>query len=114
MSNKEDTEKEIIGSLKELFTEYVTLQRKVGDKDNFYEFKIPWHSIYKVEGYIVDPEKYPERQEKKKVCSDVWWADVNGKNEGAFLDTPAQVEEKIIAARDKTLAAIKKHRMMII
>ena len=103
---------EIVKSLKELFTEYVTLQRLVND--NFYEFKIPWHAIYQIESYTTNPERYAERQANKQKCCDIWWNDVTGNHKDAFLETPQEVEDKITAARDKTLSAIKKHRMLII
>jgi|TARA_R110000868_G_scaffold48633_1_gene157568 hypothetical protein len=105
---------EVITSLKELFTEYVTLHRKVGSEGSqYYEFKIPWHTIRQVEGYLTDPSKYESHQKKPASCSDIWWHDQNGDHKSEFLETPDQVEHKITQARDKTLSAIKKNRMMI-
>ncbi|MAH04712.1 MAG: hypothetical protein CL561_04055 [Alphaproteobacteria bacterium] len=104
---------EMVKSLKELFTEYVTLHRQVGDK-KFFEFKVPWHAIFQIEGYSTDPENYADYKVNKKACSDVWWVNADGKQKSAFLDTPQEVEDKIAEAKNKTLAAIKKHRMLII
>ncbi|MGN7502489.1 MAG: hypothetical protein ACTHPO_05890 [Alphaproteobacteria bacterium] len=104
---------EVVKSLKELFTEYVTLHRQVGDK-KFFEFKVPWYAIFQIEGYNINPENYPEKQKNKEKCCDVWWINADGKQKSAFLETPQEVEDKIAEARNKTLAAIKKHRMLII
>lgn len=107
-----DNKAEIISSLTELFTEYVSLHRKYNE--GMFEFKVPWHHITQIEGRDTDPSEYPKNKENGTPCSDLWWTDKRGNHQAKFLETPDEIEAKITEARNKTLAAIKKNRMLVI
>jgi hypothetical protein len=97
--------------LRELFTEYVTLERKY--EENKYELKIPWHNITQIEG-LQAPDKTDAKREKGKTCSEIWWTANEECQKSSIYETPAEIEAQIQAAKDRMFAAMKKNRMPLI
>jgi hypothetical protein len=98
-------------SLRELFTEYVTLNRKVDSGK--YELRIPWYSITQIEGFC-SPDECEESRQKGEICSELWWTANEESNKGDIYETPAEIEAQIQAAKDRMFAAMKQHRTPLI
>tara|TARA_R110000744_G_C18871449_1_gene505375 strand:+ start:150 stop:488 length:339 start_codon:yes stop_codon:yes gene_type:complete len=111
MSDDDKQYKTDFASLRELFTEYVTLDREY--EKNRYELKIPWYHITQIEGRYA-PDKIEKTRNKGEVCSDLWWIANGEVKKCKTYETPTEIETEIQAAKDRMFAAMKKQRMPLI
>lgn len=98
-------------SLRELFMEYVTLGYP--ENSDMKELTLPWFAIEKTLS-TCDPSDYAQRKEQIKACTKIWYNTPKTSGTCVVLETPDEVAEKMTAAKERMLSAIKKHRMLII